>query len=115
MLTLFTCSDVMFYLSFKDSNCIFVSKSLIAIIANFIYYFQSYIDRIQNGKALIQKVFGPKFDRKFPTYRRPKKADCSEGVWPTTTNDHYQTTGVDLTLKSGDNVRTYFLFIITHE
>ena len=49
-------------------------------------------------------MFGPKFDKKFPTDRREEKGRCKSGVWPTTTNNHYQTTGVDLTLGSGQSV-----------
>ena len=70
--------------------------------------------RIQASKALVQKVFGPKFDAKFPASRREAKGDCPSGVWPTTTNGHYHTTGVDLTLGRGQTVSTLYdsLFFI---
>ena len=63
----------------------------------------------------MQKVFGPKFDQKFPTSRRDAKGGCPSGVWPTTTNDHYHTTGVDLTLGRGQSVSTRPINSCIHE
>ena len=68
--------------------------------------------RIQDSTALVQKVFGPKFDIKFPTSRRDAKGGCPSGVWPTTTNGHYHTTGVDLTLGRGQSVSTIIDVIV---
>ena len=53
---------------------------------------------------LVQKVFGPKFYKDFPTERRPKKGKCKEGIYPSTGGNAYDTTGVDLTLGVGQSV-----------
>ncbi|XP_060074374.1 uncharacterized protein LOC132554093 [Ylistrum balloti] len=62
-------------------------------------------DMIIKAKSMIQKIFGPKFNIKFPTRRREENAQCGQGVWPTTTAGLYKTTGVDVHLNRGSKVR----------
>ena len=63
---------------------------------------------LDKSASLVQKVFGPKFHPDFPKERRVSKDDgCPPGVWPTTTNGHYDTLGVDLRLDIGKSV-SYF-------
>jgi hypothetical protein len=69
----------------------------------------SILHSIETSKSLVQKVFGPKFHRNFPTERRKAKGSCKEGVWPTTTQQTYRTTGVDLALGKGQSVNTDWL------
>ncbi|WAR20774.1 hypothetical protein MAR_014748 [Mya arenaria] len=57
------------------------------------------------SKSYVQKVFGPKFHRDFPTTRREKFDDCPNGVWPTTANGAYDTTGVNLKLGVGQSIK----------
>ncbi|XP_045189288.2 uncharacterized protein LOC123546793 [Mercenaria mercenaria] len=61
---------------------------------------------IVDGKARIQRVFGPKFDKKFPVDRRynDTKNNCSAGVYPTTTDNFYDTTGVDIIHGVGQSI-----------
>ncbi|KAL4222205.1 hypothetical protein ACF0H5_018243 [Mactra antiquata] len=59
---------------------------------------------IEESKGLVQKVFGPKFHKNFPTERRQAKDGCKEGVWPTTTEKTFKTTGVDLGLGVDQSV-----------
>ncbi|XP_021370398.1 uncharacterized protein LOC110461300 [Mizuhopecten yessoensis] len=59
---------------------------------------QSYV---QNSISLVQRVFGPKFHKEFPTHRRPETSGCGQGVWPTTSSNEFQTTGVDVRLAYG--------------
>lgn len=56
------------------------------------------------AKTKIQMIFGPKFDKKFPTERRHARDGCTDGVWNTTTDGHFQTTGVDLVAYVGKSV-----------
>jgi len=59
---------------------------------------------VEKGKSLVQKVFGPKFHRRFPTKRLDKTKFCPEGVWPTTSNGAYKTTGVNIAFGVGQPV-----------
>ena len=59
---------------------------------------------VEKGKSLVQKVFGPKFHRKFPTKRVEKTKFCPEGVWPTTSNRKYKTMGVNIASGVGQSV-----------
>lgn len=93
-------------------------KPLIDIVKPFIDEFKAIMDLIQGlkwgyeevkkaietGKSLVQKVFGPKFHLKFPTERRAADDNCKVGVWPTTTDGQYQTTGVDLALGEKQSI-----------
>ena len=64
-----------------------------------------YFFSIDKTASLVQKVFGPKFHPDFPKERRvPKDDGCPPGVWPTTTNGHYDTLGVDVILDIGKPV-----------
>ncbi|KAK3083736.1 hypothetical protein FSP39_002337 [Pinctada imbricata] len=62
-------------------------------------------DTVEKAKSTVQKLFGPKFNIKFPAHRREDKPGCGPGVWPTTTNGLYETTGVDVMLGRGSKVR----------
>jgi len=62
---------------------------------------------VEKGKSLVQKVFGPKFHRKFPAKRIKKTDSCPEGVWPTTSNGAYKTTGVNIACGEGQKVITF--------
>ncbi|XP_069118468.1 uncharacterized protein [Argopecten irradians] len=55
---------------------------------------------VQKSIALVQRVFGPKFHRYFPSRRRPKNSKCGQGVWPTTSNNEFENTGVDVMVAS---------------
>ncbi|XP_033747032.1 uncharacterized protein LOC117332256 [Pecten maximus] len=61
-------------------------------------------DMIIKAKSMIQKIFGPKFNIKFPTRRREENAQCGQGVWPTDTAGMYKTTGVDVHLNRGSKI-----------
>ncbi|XP_069118473.1 uncharacterized protein [Argopecten irradians] len=54
---------------------------------------------VQRSITLVQRVFGPKFHKDFPTRRRPETSDCGQGIWPTTSNDEFETTGVDVLIN----------------
>ncbi|XP_033731541.1 uncharacterized protein LOC117321184 [Pecten maximus] len=56
---------------------------------------------VQKSISLVQRVFGPKFHKDFPTRRRRDTPECGQGVWPTTSNNAFETTGVDVTIASG--------------
>ncbi|XP_069134802.1 uncharacterized protein [Argopecten irradians] len=61
-------------------------------------------DTIIKAKSMIQKIFGPKFNIKFPTRRREEDATCGQGVWPTDSAGMYNTTGVDVILNKRSTV-----------
>ena len=73
----------------------------------------NYSYRISVGKALVQKVFGPKFHPKFLTLRSKGDDKCPPGMYPTTTNDHFQTIGVDLAFGGGQTVSVLLYYITT--
>ncbi|XP_069134862.1 uncharacterized protein [Argopecten irradians] len=61
-------------------------------------------DMIIKAKSMIQKIFGPKFNIKFPTRRREEDAKCGQGVWPTDSAGLYKTTGVNVILNRRSRV-----------
>ncbi|XP_053407458.1 uncharacterized protein LOC123547213 isoform X2 [Mercenaria mercenaria] len=79
-------------------------KAIMDLIKGVKWSYKKVKEVIETSKSLVQKVFGPKFHRSFPTERRKGKGGCKDGVWPTTTQDTYQTTGVDLALGKGQSI-----------
>ncbi|WAR20850.1 CRB-like protein [Mya arenaria] len=112
-------NDLQKDLEAKWNHVIEPFQPLIHFVSNFVDLFKSIMDAIQGikwgykkiketietSKSLVQKVFGPKFHRDFPTARRGKFDDCPDGVWPTTANGAYDTTGVDLKLGVGQSIQ----------
>ncbi|XP_061188852.1 uncharacterized protein LOC133197029 [Saccostrea echinata] len=53
-------------------------------------------DIFMKVKNIVQKIFGSKFHITFPNRRRSEDSTCGAGVFPSTTNERYQTIGVDV-------------------
>ncbi|WAR20843.1 hypothetical protein MAR_014817 [Mya arenaria] len=111
--------DLQMDLKAKWENVFEPLQTLIDFVAPFVDTFKSIMDAIHEiksgyttikktveiSKSYVQKVFGPKFHRDFPTTPRGKFDDCPDGVWPTTANGAYDTTGVDLKLGVGQSIK----------
>ncbi|XP_052224342.1 uncharacterized protein LOC127839993 [Dreissena polymorpha] len=81
-----------------------IFKSIMDAIKGVKWGYQNIKKVIETSKSFVQKVFGPKFDRNFPTKRRDAFEECPSGVWPSTANGAYGTTGVDIILEEGQTV-----------
>ncbi|XP_062588035.1 uncharacterized protein LOC134249704 [Saccostrea cucullata] len=85
-------------------------ETLMELVEPFLKAFQSVLNAVKAIKAaytavrdifmkvknIVQKIFGSKFHITFPNRRRSEDSTCGAGVFPTTTNNRYQTIGVDV-------------------
>ncbi|XP_067685182.1 uncharacterized protein [Haliotis asinina] len=74
-------------------------KDVTGVVTGVKMAFETVKTVVNVGKSLVQKIFGNKFHRKFPSER--VSGSCTEAVYPSTASGKYETIGVDVTAHSG--------------
>lgn len=72
-------------------------------------FFFPKLHSIENGKRVIDTIFGPKFNKNFPKALKAFDDVCHGGNWPSTTNERYKDLpGIDLEVRIMEKVIVFF-------